>query len=145
MAEKLGNKNRVYITDALPEEAADVTAAEWITGETTNSIHLNGNTIEVSDKNSGAWQKFLPGVKGATIDVTANVHDEDAVQKQLLSSFMAGDKVFVFAGDIDAGIGYACEAVITTITENNDNAAVSTRSMTLTANGEVKRIEAAEA
>ena len=135
MAEKLGNKNRVYITDALPEDAADVTAAEWITGETTNSINLNGNTIEVS--------KFLPGVKGATIDVAANVHDGDAVQKQLLASFMAGDKVFVFAGDIDAGVGYACEAVITTITENNDNAAVSTRAMTLAANGEVKRIEAA--
>lgn len=133
----------MYITDSLPAESSDVTGAEWITGETTNTVNLNGNTIEISDKNSGAWQKFLAGVKGATIDATFNVHDDNEIQKQLLSSFIAGDNVFVFVGDIDAGVGFACEAVITTITETNDNAAVATRSMTLTANGEVKRIEAA--
>lgn len=141
--EKLGNKNRVYVTDELATAVASVEETNWVQGETTNSVNLNGNQIEVSDKNSGAWQKFIPGVKGATIDATFNTLDTDAKQKALLSSFMTGDTVFLFVGDINAGVGYACEAIISSISESNDNAAVSSRTISFTANGEVKRIETA--
>lgn len=141
--EKLGNKNRVYVTDELASAISSVEEGNWVKGETTNTVNLNGNQIEVSDKNSGAWQKFIPGVKGGTIDATFNTLDADAQQKALLSSFMTGDTVFLFVGDIDAGVGYACEAIISSISESNDNAAVSSRTISFTANGEVKRIEAA--
>lgn len=140
--EKLGNKNRVYVTDALASSISSVEDTDWVAGETTNTLNLNGNQIEVSDKNSGAWQKFIPGVKGGTIDATFNTLDADEKQKSLLASFMAGQTVFLFVGDLDAGVGYACEAIISSISETNDNAAVSSRSISFVANGEVKRIEA---
>ena len=141
--EKLGNKNRIYVTDELVSTTTGVTESDWVAGETTNTINLNGNQIEVSDKNSGAWQKFIPGVKGATIDATFNTLDTDEKQKSLLSSFMAGQTVFLFVGDLTAKVGFACEAIISSISETNDNAAVSSRSISFVANGEVKRIETA--
>ena len=141
--EKLGNKNRIYVTDELVSTATSVTESDWVAGETTNTINLNGNQIEVSDKNSGAWQKFIPGVKGGTIDATFNTLDADEKQKSLINSFIAGQTVFLFVGDINAKVGYACEAIIASVTETNDNAAVSTRSVSFVANGEVKQIVAA--
>lgn len=141
---KMGHSRKVYLTDEVVSSAATgVAEDDWVTGETTNSVNLNGNLIEVSDKSSGAWQKFISGVKGATIDVNVNVFDTDEKQKQLLASFFAGQKVFVFVGDLSSKTGYACEALISSISETNDNGAVSTRSISLTANGEVKNIVAA--
>ena len=141
---KMGHSRKAYLTDSvISSTTTGVTEDDWVTGETSNSVNLNGNLIEVSDKSSGAWQKFISGVKGATIDVNVNVFDTDEKQKTLLSSFFAGQKVFVFIGDLDSKTGYACEALISSISETNDNGAVSTRSISLTANGEVKNIAAA--
>lgn len=138
--EKLGNKNKIYMTDNLAEAPGDTQSTDWIAGETTNTINFNGNQIEVSDKSSGAWQKFIPGVKGATIDATFNTLDADPKQTALLDSFIEGQTVFLFVGDLEANTGYACEAIISSITETNDNAAISSRSFSFVANGEVKRI-----
>lgn len=138
--EKLGNKNKIYMTDDLAELPGDVQSTDWIAGETTNTINFSGNPIEVSDKSSGAWQKFIPGVKGATIDATFHTLDSDTKQNALLDGFIEGQTVFLFIGDLEANIGYACEAIISSISETNDNAAISSRSFSFVANGKVKRI-----
>lgn len=138
-----GHARKVYITSALVESAsAGVNESDWLTGETSNSLSLSGNLIEVSDKSSGNWQKFIDGVKGATVDVTVNVFDKDEKQKKVLDSWFQGQKVFVFVGDLTTKTGYAFEAWVASISETNSNGEVSTRDMSLQSNGEVKQISA---
>ncbi|MBO8467526.1 MAG: hypothetical protein IAB99_07160 [Bacteroidetes bacterium] len=141
---RMGHSRKVYLTDSVVSSVTSgVEEQDWLTGETTNTVNLNGNLIEVSDKSSDGWQKFISGIKGATVDVTVNVFDTDTNQKKMLENFFSGDKVFVFVGDLTTKTGYAMEALISSISETNDNGSVSTRSMSLTANGEVKNIVAA--
>ena len=138
-----GHARKVYITSKLVESASEgITESDWLTGETNNSLSLNGNLIEVSDKSSGNWQKFINGVKGATVDVTVNVFDKDEKQKSILDSWFNGQKVFVFVGDLEKKAGYAFEALVSSISETNDNGDVSKRDMSLQSNGEVKQISA---
>ena len=138
-----GHARKVYVTSTLIKSASTgVTESDWLTGETSNSLSLNGNLIEVSDKSSGNWQKFIDGVKGATVDVTVNVFDKDEKQKKVLDSWFQGQKVFVFVGDLATKTGYAFEAWVASISETNSNGEVSTRDMSLQSNGKVTQISA---
>ena len=67
MSKILGNARKCYVTTAAGTFTP--AAANWLTGEVSNSINLNGNLVETSDKSS-SWQTFLQGIKGATATVT---------------------------------------------------------------------------
>lgn len=137
---KLGNKNRVYMTSAAISALTGVTGADVLVGETTNSLSINGNLIEVSDKTT-AWQQFIAGVKGGSLSVTVNAEDGDAKQKSLLSGLTGGSLVHCFVGDPTVG-GYAFDAYVGSISMSNDNAAVASWTIELTASGEIKHLEA---
>ena len=54
MTPTTGNKRRAYLVDA--------STYTWLAGEQNNSVNLNGNLIDISDKSTD-WQKWIAGVK----------------------------------------------------------------------------------
>ena len=128
----LGNARKFY----LGAGTGTITYT-WLAGEQNNSVTLNGNAIEVSDKNT-VWQKFIAGTRGGTADVTVSADDQDTQQMALLDSLAAGTTVFCFVGTLENSTptaGIAFEAVINSISDTNDNNSVATRALSLTVTG----------
>ena len=128
----LGNARKFY----LGAGTGTITYT-WLAGEQNNSVTLNGNAIEVSDKNT-VWQKFIAGTRGGTADVTVYADDEDAQQMALLDALVAGTTVLCFVGTLSSSTpsaGIAFEAVINSISDTNDNNSVATRALSLTITG----------
>ena len=134
---QLGNTRRVYIVTGSTSKSYT-----WLSGEQSNSFSRTAEAIENSDKSS-EWAQFLSGKKGATAEVTVYTDDSDAQQKAALSALEAGTPVSVFIGTLSSGgspaptEGDVFNAIITAINDTNDNGAVASRSMSLTATGAV--------
>ena len=108
-------------------------------GEQTNSVNRSAESIDISDKDSGDWGSTMGGKKSLTLDVTVYADNTDAQQKALLDAFYKGDTVKVFVGKVGTNNtpseGEAFDAVITSISDTNDNGAVATRAMSLASKG----------
>ena len=136
MAE-LGNNRRVYIVTGTGTLTYTVLA-----GEQTNNFNRTAEAIETSDK-SAIWAQFISGKKGATAEVTVYTNDTDLQQKAALTGLHTGVKVKVFIGTLTTGtnpapsVGDLFEAYVTAISDTNDNGAVASRSLSLTATGAV--------
>ena len=134
---QLGNTRRVYIVTG-----SNALTYTWLTGEQTNNFNRTAEALEYSDKSS-VWAQFLSGKKGATAEVTVYVDDSNAQQKAVLKALHEGTTVKVFIGVLSTGDnpapseGDVFEAVVTAISDTNDNGSVATRSMSLTATGAV--------
>lgn len=134
---QLGNTRRVYIVTGSSSKTYT-----WLSGEQNNSFNRTAEAIEDSDK-STEWAQFLSGKKGATAEVTVYTNDNDAQQKAALAALEAGTPVSVFIGTLSSGSspapseGDAFKAIITAINDTNDNGAVASRSLSLTATGAV--------
>lgn len=134
---QLGNTRRVYIVTG-----SDSKTYTWLSGEQNNSFNRTAEAIEDSDK-STEWAQFLSGKKGATAEVTVYTDDNDTQQKAALAALEAGTPVSVFIGTLSSGSspapseGDAFKAIITAINDTNDNGAVASRSLSLTATGAV--------
>lgn len=133
MAE-LGNTRRVYIVTG---DGATYTALK---GEQTNSVNRSAESIDISDKDTGAWGSIMAGKKSLTVDVTVYADNTDTNQKQLLNAFYLDQTVKVFIGKLGSGNtpaeGEAFDAVITSISDTNDAGAVATRAMSLASKGQ---------
>lgn len=132
MAE-LGNTRRVYIVTGT---GSTYTALK---GEQTNSVNRSAESIDISDKDSGAWGSTMAGKKSLTLDVTVCADNTDTEQKTLLDAFYKDQTVKVFVGKLGSNNtpseGEAFDAVITSISDTNDNGAVATRAMSLASKG----------
>lgn len=132
MAE-LGNTRRVYIV------TGDGNTYTVLKGEQNNSISRSSESIDISDKDSGAWGNTMPGKKSLTLDVTVYADNTDEQQKAMLNAFYADQVVKVFVGKLGEGNtpseGELFEAVITSINDTNDAGTVATRSMSLASKG----------
>lgn len=108
-------------------------------GEQTNSVNRSAESIDISDKDSGAWGNTMAGKKSLTLDVTVYADNTDTNQKALLDAFYKDQIVKVFVGKIGSDNtpteGEAFDAVITSISDTNDNGAVATRAMSLVSKG----------
>lgn len=132
MAE-LGNTRRVYIVTGTGNT---YTALK---GEQSNSVNRSAESIDISDKDSGAWGSTMPGKKSFSLDVTVYADNTDAQQKEMLRAFYQDQTVKVFVGklgnDNTPAEGELFEATILSISETNDAGAVITRSMSLASKG----------
>jgi predicted secreted protein len=132
MAE-LGNTRRVYIVTG---EGGTYTVLK---GEQSNSVNRSSESIDISDKDTGAWGSTMSGKKSLTLDVTVYADNTDAQQKAMLNAFYKDQTVKVFVGKLGEGNtpaeGEMFEAVITSINDTNDAGAVATRSMSLASKG----------
>ena len=133
----LGNNRRVYIVTGTT-----TLTYTWLTGEQTNNFNRTSEALEYSDK-STTWAQFLAGKRGATAEITVYVDDTNTEQKAVLTALHNGTKVKVFIGTLSSGNspapseGDVFEAIVTAISDTNDNGSVATRSMSLTATGAV--------
>ena len=132
MAE-LGNSRRVYIV------AGTGNTYTVLKGEQSNSVNRSAESIDISDKDSGAWGSTMPGKKSFTLDVTVYADNSDAQQKQMLQAFYTDQTVKVFVGKVGSDNtpteGEAFDAVIVSISDTNDAGAVATRAMSLASKG----------
>ena len=133
MAE-LGNTRRVYIV------TGDGNTYTALKGEQTNSVNRSAESIDISDKDTGAWGSTMAGKKSLTLDVTVYADNTDANQKAILDAFYKDQTIKVFVGKLGSGNtpaeGEAFDAVIVSISDTNDAGAVATRAMSLASKGE---------
>jgi TP901-1 family phage major tail protein len=133
MAE-LGNTRRVYIV------AGSGGTYAALKGEQSNSVNRSAESIDISDKDSGAWGSTMAGRKSLTVDVTVYADNTDAQQKAMLDAFYKDQVVKVFIGKLGSdntpAEGEMFDAVITSISDTNDAGAVATRALSLASKGE---------
>jgi len=131
----LGNTRRAYI--ALGSSGVPTT---WLSGEQTNSFNRTAEAIEVSDK-STVWAQFITGKRGATAEITVYTDDTSAgPQYNAIKALHQGATVRVFIGVLNGSSptsGDVFTAIVTAVGDTNDNGSVATRSISLTASGEV--------
>ena len=134
----LGNTRRVYIVTGT-----STLTYTWLAGEQTNTFNRTAEAIETSDK-STVWAQFISGKRGATAEVTVYTDDTSTEpQHTALSALHNGQVVKVFIGTLSTAsspaptAGDVFEAIITAISDTNDQGTVSTRSLSLTATGAV--------
>jgi TP901-1 family phage major tail protein len=133
MAE-LGNTRRVYIV------TGDGNTYTALKGEQTNSVNRSAESIDISDKDTGAWGSTMAGKKSLTLDVTVYADNTDDNQKAILDAFYKDQTVKVFIGKLGEGNtpaeGEAFDAAIVSISDTNDAGAVATRAMSLASKGQ---------
>jgi len=132
---KLGNARKCYIGTSVSGTWT------WVSGEQSNSFNRTNSAVETSDKSS-TWQSFISGIKGATAEVTVYTDDTDNQQKSLISALDGGTSVFCFIGEITTSgstqtlaAGDAFEAIVTSVSDTNDNGSIASRSISLTVTG----------
>lgn len=133
-----GNIRKMYLTTS-----SGGSTYTWLKGEQSNNLNLDAEMLEATDKSS-QWKQYVPGMKGATADVTVFADNEDAGQKSLLKSLFKGDKVYCFIGELGSGNtpseGDIFEAYVSSISTPNENGSLVTRSISLQITGEVQHI-----
>lgn len=132
MAE-LGNSRRVYIV------AGTGNTYTVLKGEQSNSVNRSAESIDISDKDTGAWGSTMPGKKSFTLDVTVYADNSDEQQKAMLNAFYTDQTVKVFVGKLGESNtpaeGELFDAAILSISDTNDAGAVATRAMSLASKG----------
>lgn len=133
MAKSLGNTRKLYLTTGT-------TTYNALTGETTSSINLSADMIEVSDK-SASWKEYLAGYKGGTVDATIFADETDEQQKALLEALHNGTEVKCFLGNLGSNStpaeGDAFSALVASIGETYDTGSAIARNISLQITGEV--------
>jgi len=136
----LGNNRKAYITIG-----SSGTPTTWLSGEQTNSFNRTAEAIEVSDKSTD-WAQFIAGKKGATAEITVYTDDTSAgPQYNAIKALHQGSEVRVFIGVLSgssASQGDVFTAIVTAISDTNDNGSVATRNISLTATGAVSHYPA---
>lgn len=131
----LGNTRKAYL--AL---ASSGTPTTWLSGEQTNSFNRTSEAIEVSDK-STTWAQFIAGKRGATAEITVFTDDTTSgPQWNAIKALHTGATVRIFIGVLSgssASQGDVFTAIVTSISDTNDTGSVATRSISVTATGEV--------
>jgi len=134
MSKVLGNVNKAYVKVS--------SSYVWLGGEQSNSVNRSAEAVEVSDKDS-AWAEFISGKKGATVEVTVFADTTDSAQTAAISALVAGTEVDWGVGVIAEGAftsGDYGKAIVTAVNDTNDYGAVASRSISLTATGEVTHV-----
>lgn len=132
---QLGNERKAYVT-----LGSSGTPTTWLAGEQSNNFNRTAEAIEVSDK-STEWAQFITGKKGATAEITVYTDDTTAgPQYNMIKALHNGSQVRVFIGVLSgssASEGDVFTAIVTAISDTNDNGSVASRSISLTATGAV--------
>jgi predicted secreted protein len=132
-----GNKRKLYLTTTKSQTGPFT----WLTGEQSNSLNLEAEMLESTDKSS-EWRQFIAGIKGATAEVSVFADNSaDSPQHQLIESLFKGESVYCFIGTLGDGDkpteGDIFEALVSSISTPNEIGSIVTRSISLQVTGEV--------
>lgn len=141
MATYDGSAYRLMIT-------LDMSLGEYaaIVGETSSTLNLTNDVIEVTNKAS-AWKQYIAGSHGATINATLYADDEDQMQKDVLNGLVTGQKVLfaLFRSEPDNLqnniVEISGEAYISSLGFTCSIGAAATREITLQVHGEVNYLQ----
>ena len=130
MARKPGRLTKVrYTTDIVTAHPMTPTPAYVdLLNIVDASLNLEQSELEVTSHDDGAWQAYLAGRKGGTMDISMRYDDADTSQDAMRTSFFAGITLrWQFRLDTGTGIEqYTFLGFITSIKPsgpNNDPAA----------------------
>lgn len=130
---KLGHHYKLYVTTG--------NASSFVTGETSSSLNISQDMVEVSDKES-RWKKYIAGLIGGTVDATLYADEDSPEQMALLKSLYNGEEVTCFLGivkdDSKKEYGDAFSAIVASIGSTYDNGAAVSRSVSLQITDEVE-------
>jgi hypothetical protein len=132
MAKSLGNTRKLYIV----KSGSNYTA---LTGETSSSINLSADMIDVSDK-AASWKEYLAGYKGGTVDATIFADETDAQQVAILDALHNGTELDCFLGELSGNTpanGDAFKALVASIGETYDTGSAIARNVSLQITGAV--------
>lgn len=132
MAKSLGNTRKLYIV----KSGSNYTA---LTGETSSSISLSADMIDVSDK-AASWKEYLAGYKGGTVDATIFADETDAQQVAILDALHNGTELDCFLGELSGNApanGDAFKALVASIGETYDTGSAIARNVSLQITGAV--------
>jgi predicted secreted protein len=136
MSVQSGNSRKIYLTVGGSGSGAGTDT--WIAGEQSNSVDLNNNAIDASDK-STAWDQFISGNKNWTAQATFNLDNSSSEQqKKLLQSLVSGEKVKIFIGILSSNTrseGIAGDAIITAISESAERNGIVSRQVSFQGTG----------
>lgn len=114
-----------------------------LAGETSSSINLSADMIEVSDKET-SWKKYVAGYKGGTVDATVYADSNDNAQIKLIGALLQGTEVECFIGKTSSANtpndGFVFKALVTSIGETYDTASAIARNISLQITGEVSQM-----
>ena len=131
----LGNTRRVYIVTGTT-----TLTYTWLTGEQTNNFNRTSEALEYSDK-STVWAQFIAGKRGATAEITVYTDDTTGEpQYNAIKALHNGSTVRVFIGVLNGSSpsqGDVFTAIVTAISDTNDTGSGASRTISLTATGEV--------
>ena len=130
MAEN-GNSRKLYLVDD--------TTNTYVVGQTSVNTSLSNDLIETSDKLT-EWTTYISGKKSWSASVSLNL-DNSATAKQIafVEGLTKGQKVKVFIGVLSAdkqSDGIVGEAWVASVEDTSDNHSISSRSVSLTGDGE---------
>ena len=110
----------------------------WLTAESSSSLNLSADMVEVSDKEVD-WKKYIAGYKGATIDVTVYADETDAAQKAVIKGIFKGEELEGFIGVLGSNNtpseGDAFKALVASVGETYDTGSAIARSISLQVTG----------
>lgn len=88
-----------------------------VAGQQGTTLNMNADTIDVTDKTSGGWKTYMPGLKEWSIDQDVFYTIGDESNKLLLNAYLDRKPIGVFiqvGDDAEAGkISFEGEAYIT--------------------------------
>lgn len=129
-----GKKHRVYIVTGESTNTV-------VVGEISSNWTVNGEVIDVSDKDSD-WFQGIMGRRSweASASFTYAVNSN---QETFFSSLTAGSEVSVFIGEVTTGAqtaGVLGTVLIASISQANEDNGKVTRDMSFTGTGELQLI-----
>jgi len=129
-----GKKHRVYMVTGSSTNTA-------IVGELSSNWTVNGNVIDISDKDS-EWFKGMMGNKSWEASASFS-YQKGSNQEQLFESLKAGSQVSLFIGEVAACTqtsGVLGNALVASIAVTNDDADRVTWDVSFTGVGELQLI-----
>lgn len=133
MAES-GTKQRLYLVTGSTVNTA-------LVGELSSQWTINGNVIDVSDKDS-SWFEGIAGKKSGEASASLT-YQKGTNQNTILDALFAGTEVKIFIGEVTTGAqadGIMADALIASVSQSNPDNDKITWDVSFTFVGEITRV-----
>ena len=111
-------------------------------GQRNASVEMSSETIDTTNKTSGAWTSKIAGLKSWTVDCDGVFFVDDAGYKAAIQAFNEGTEVTVLMADSTKSVGYTGKAIITSISIDAPYEDTMTYSVSFEGTGALAEVEA---
>lgn len=135
MTAGVAEKGRAF----LLKHSTGVTPVNYQTvgGARVSSIQINGETVNVSDKDSDGWQVLLAGAGERSVTINASGVFKDTAAEALMRTAAMNQTIEDFQVLFENGDYFAGNFIVSTLEYTGENNGAVTYSMTLASSGPV--------